>query len=221
MRRVKDIARVDDTLLLTNWIPEGQMEQRLEEARKEAVTISGHLRLRVKDPRGEVVQERGGINIWTLTGREYLAELMALNLLNPTRTGVRDDRVLYIGLGSGTTPEVPGVSALVDPVEFRVGEFLAQCQVPATFPADTDGSPRTAVQFIREFAGNEVSLGASVVITEAGLYTDGDPGDNNSVPCPTDYASTALRAPVAYKTFEPVTKIQGYSLEVVWEVRIR
>tara|TARA_Y100000310_G_scaffold233149_1_gene235993 strand:- start:2201 stop:2866 length:666 start_codon:yes stop_codon:yes gene_type:complete len=221
MRRVKDIARVEDELRLVTDTPEGRAVQRLEEAKKGPVTISGHLTLRVKDPRGEVVQERKGLNIWTLTGREFLAELMSLSLLNPTRTGVRDDRVLYIGLGSGTTPEVAEVSALVDPVEYRVGEFLAQCQVPVTFPADTDGSPRTSVQFVREFAGNEVSLGASVVITEAGLYTDGDPNNNNSVPCPIDYASTALRAPVAYKTFEPVTKIQGYSLEVVWEVRIR
>jgi len=221
MRRVKDTARVEDVLQMVAETPEGRQRLHLDHARKAAVTISGHLTLRVKDPRGVVVQERKGLNIWTLTGREYLAELMALGLLNPARTGVRDDRVLYIGLGSGTTPEVPEISALVDPVEFRVGEFLAQCQVPATFPADTDGSPRTAVQFVREFAGNEVSLGASVVITEAGLYTDGDPANNNAVPCPTDYASTALRAPVAYKTFEPVTKIQGYSLEVVWEVRIR
>jgi hypothetical protein len=221
MRRVTDIARVEDVLQLVVDSPEGREQLRLDHAQKAAVTISGHLTLRVKDPRGRVVQERKGVNIWTLTGREFLTELMALSLLNPTRTGVRDDRVLYIGLGSGTTPEVPEVSALVDPVEYRVGEFLAQCQVPATFPADTDGSPRTAVQFIREFAGNEVSLGASVVITEAGLYTDGDPNSNNAVPCPTDYASTALRAPVAYKTFEPVTKIQGFALEVVWEVRIR
>lgn len=221
MRRVKDIARVEDVLQLGVETPEGRTLHRLEQVKKSAVTISGALTLRVKDPRGRVVQERKGLNIWTLTGREFLAELMALSLLNPARTGVRDDRVLYIGLGSGTTPEVPEISALVDPVEFRVGEFLAQCQVPAVFPADTDGSPRTSVQFVREFAGNEVSLGASVVITEAGLYTDGDPQNNNAVPCPTDYASAALRAPVAYKTFEPVTKIQGYALEVVWEVRIR
>jgi hypothetical protein len=60
-----------------------------------------------------------------------------------------------------------------------------------------------------------------VILTEAGLFTDGDPDNNNAVPAPTDFATTATRAPVAYKTFEPVTKPEGFTLEAVWEIRIR
>jgi len=220
--RTKDIVCIEDQLTLGLIRPNGRrMCRHVPQAPKDPVTISGHLTLRVKDPAGHVVQEVDGDNIWTLTGREYLAELMALSLLTPSRTPVRDDRVLYIGLGQGSQAELPEVYGLVDPIEFRVGEFLAQCQVPATFPADPDGTPRTSVQFIREFAGNEVSLGASVIVTEAGLYTDGDPNNNNEVPAPTDFATAAARAPLAYKAFEPVTKPVGFGLEVVWEIRIR
>lgn len=223
--RHKDTVRVEDQLTLRAIPPGGRREPapplQAPPPTKDLVTVSGHLTLRVKDQFGGVVQERSGGNIWTLTGREFLVELMSLSLLTPSRTPVRDDRVLYIGLGSGTQAEVAEVSGLVDPIEFRVGEFLAQCQVPATFPADSAGTPRTSVQFIREFAGNEVSLGSSVIITEAGLYTDGDPDNDNSIPAPTDFATAATRAPLAYKSFEPVTKPEGFALEAVWEIRIR
>lgn len=217
--RGKEIVRVRDFLSLILRGPDGF--RRFFDGGpppKDPVTVSGHLTLRVKNPAGDVVQEVGGDNIWTLTGREFLAELMALSLLSPDRTPVRDDRVLYIGVGGGSTPEVPEIYGLVDPMEYRIGEFLAPCQVPASFPEETS---RTSVQFIREFASNEISLGASVIITEAGLYTDGDPNNDNAIPAPTDFATASTRAPVAYKTFEPVTKPEGFALEAVWEIRIR
>jgi hypothetical protein len=220
--RGKEVVRVQDRLTLRVRDENGQVLE-TRESHGNAPCVEGLFRLRVKNENGETVpgSERTGKNIWTITGREYLVELMSLLLLNPTRTPVRDDRILYIGLGQGSTAEVAEVQSLVDPVEYRVGEFLAQCQVPTTFPADADGTSRTSVQFVREFAGNEVSLGSSIIVTEAGLFTDGDPDNNYSVPCPTDFATAASRPPMAYKSFEPVTKPVGNTLEVVWEIRIR
>ncbi len=222
-RRVKDTVKIEDSVRLTTRCADGSVVQQVASGPpvKDPVTISGHVTLRTRDKKGRIVQEVEGDNIWTLTGREYIAELMTLLALNPARAAVRSDRILYIGLGSGTTTEVAEVSGLNDPVEYRVGEFLAQVQVPATFPADVDGSPRTAVRYIREFASNEISLGAAIVITELGLFTDGDPANDYSVPAPTDFTTASTRAPMAYKTVEPVTKDPDYTLEVIWEVRIR
>jgi len=220
MKFLKDIVRVRDRLRLRVVGGPGGGDDTVSPI-KDGPSIEGRLTLRLKDPDGRVVEERDGNNIWTLTGREYLAELVALALQNPSRTPMRDDRILYIGLGNGNQSEVAEVSGLVSPIEFRVGEFLAQFQVPPTYTADADGTPRTSVQFIREYASNEISLGANAVISEAGLFTDGDPNADNAIPCPTDFATSASRSPLAYKSFDPLVKVEGYGLEAVWEVMFR
>ena len=176
----------------------------------------------LKDAHGQEVpgSRREGHNVWTLTGREYLAELMALQAVNPARVPVRSDRIYYVGVGAGAQAEVESVSALVTPSAYRAGEFLAPVQVPATFPADVSGTPRTAVRFIREYSTSEISLGVDVVLTEAGLFTDGDPFNNNTPPAPTGWAASSTRAPVAYHSFDPITKSSGFTFVVIWEVRI-
>lgn len=176
----------------------------------------------LRDPSGGLVKDsvRKGHNIWTLTGREFLAELMSLFSVTTGWVPVRDDRIYYMGVGEGVQSEVESVSALADPVEYRSGEFLAPIQIPVTFPAAATSTPRTSVQFIREFASNEISVGADVIVTEAGLYTNGDPDNNNDPGRPTDFATAAGQAPVAYHQFEPITKFIGFTLVLLWEVRI-
>jgi hypothetical protein len=176
----------------------------------------------LRDRRGRVVPEsvREGHNVWTLTGREYLVGRMSLASVAPTRVEGRSDCVYYIGIGSGVQTEVESVSALVTPVEYRSGSFLAPIQTPPTFPADTTSTPRTSVRYIREYASNEISLGADVVVTEAGLYTDGDPSNNDAPPAPVTLAAAGGRAPLAYHSFEPITKFLGFTFVIIWEVRI-
>jgi hypothetical protein len=190
----------------------------LRQVVKQEPTIRGHFQMEIRE-RGKLVGCREGDNIWTLTGREYLAELIGLQAL-ATRTTFREDRVAYIGVGSGAQEEVSNITSLVDPVPYKTGEFLAALSMPATFPTSGTSTTTTAIRFVREFSTSEISLGYNVVLTEAGLFTDGDPDDdwNTSSP-PTDFATAAGRAPVAYKAFEPVTKTTQYSLRVVWDVR--
>ena len=180
--------------------------------------VQGYVRLEMRE-RGKLVGVREGSNIWTLTGAEYIAELIALTAFSP-RTTVRDDRIAYIGVGSGAQAETTGVTALVDPVPYISGEFLAAVAAPATFPSSGTNTSRTSVQFIREFGQNEISLGYDVVLTEAGLFTDGDPDNDWSIPAPTDFTTTTDRAPMAYKTYEPITKTTDFTLRAVWEVRV-
>jgi hypothetical protein len=191
----------------------------LRETLKHNPQVKGHLSLEMRDG-GKLVGRREGFNIWTLTGREYLTELIALQSVNPTRETYRGDRVAYIGMGTGAQPEVSNITSLVEPVPVKTGEFLAGLATPVSFPVTGTDAARTAVQFVREFSQGEISLGFDVVLSEAGLFTDGDPDNNWDITStPTDFATSSGRAPVAYKTYEPITKTTQFTLRTVWEVR--
>ena len=179
--------------------------------------IEGRFHLEAREG-GKLRTTRAGKNIWTLTGREYLSELISLAASSP-RTVFREDRVAYIGMGIGAQSEVADIESLVDPVAYQAGLYLASTVTPATFPSTGTGTPKTSAQFVREFGTGEISLGMNVVLTEAGLFTDGDP-DNDWDLGTIDTSTAAFgRAPVAYKTFEPVTKTTQFTIRVIWEVR--
>jgi hypothetical protein len=181
--------------------------------------VEGRVRIETREG-GKRRQVSEGKNIWTLTGREYLAELIALSARSP-RTTFRDDRVSYIGLGIGSQAEVANIESLVDPVPYMDAEFLAPTQTPALFPASGTGTPITSVQFVREFGTTEISYDDSaVVLSEAGLFTDGNPDEDWSVALlDTTFAGASDRAPMAYKTFEPITKTTSFTMRVIWEIR--
>ena len=192
----------------------------LVETLKHEPQVQGHLHLELRDERGKLIEVRDGFNIWTLTGREFLAELMALQSVNPTRQVFRNDRIAYVGVGTGAQLEVSNISGLVNPVPYRTGQFLAPLAAPATFPVSGVEAARTAVRFARRFGRNEISLGYNVVISEYGLFTDGDPDNNwDTSSTPTDFATASSRAPMAYKAEEPITKTVAFALDLIWEVR--
>jgi len=183
---------------------------------KSAPAIEGYVEIDTFE-NGRRRQHVEGSNIWTLTGREYLAELIALRAYTGDEF-FRNDRIAFVGVGIGSQPEVANISSLVQGTPYAPGEFLARLKVPATFPVLSSTSSRTAVRFIREYGQNEISLGSNVIITEAGLFTDGNPDDNWARPTPTGMA-VSDRAPMAYKTFEPITKTSSFTLRLIWEVR--
>jgi hypothetical protein len=123
-------------------------------------------------------------------------------------------------MGLGAQPEVADIASLVDPITYRSGLYLAPLESPATFPASGTSGTRTSVQFVREFSTAELSLGTSVVLTEAGLFTDGEPEYDWSLSDIVVSDAAFDRAPVAYKTFEPITKTTQFTLRLVWEIRI-
>lgn len=169
--------------------------------------------------RGKIVPKacRQGKNIWTLTGREHLAQLMSYRSYGPPIVGERRDRIRYFGFGSGSSPEVSSVDVLSTPIAFDSGSnFLAQVSLP-TYPLSPS---RTTVRYTRIYTSTELSVVGDVVITEAGLFTDGDPGaDFEPETRDITLASALLQAPNAYKVFDPLTKTQNFEIEVSWEVR--
>lgn len=184
----------------------------------EIIHASGFFSIIARE-RGKLVPKncRDGKNIWTLTGREHLAQLMSYRSYGPPLVGERRDRIRYFGFGSGSQPEVSSVDVLASPVAFDAGNnFLAQVSIP-TYPLSPS---RTTVRYTRIYASTELSVVGDVVVTEAGLFTDGDPGsDFEPGTRSLTLANALLQAPNAYKVFDPLTKTQNFEIEVSWEVR--
>lgn len=219
----KDIVRVADqgiarllnkgkTALSRAWFSETD--------ERSVVEVKGWVRAVCRE-RGKIVPGtlREGHNIWTNTGREYLALLMSIET-GPT-TPFRNDRMAYIGVGTGATVEDVGVLNLVTPIEYVAGQFLAALDIPPTFPLTPS---RTTVRYHRIFAETELTMtvGSQVNISELGLFTNGSP---SAVPAyspgtrATGIATAGAQAPSAYKTFEPIGKTDALELEVSWEIR--
>jgi hypothetical protein len=207
---VRLINKVGDILGNRHWVTDES---------NSVVEVKGWVRAVCRE-RGKIVKGslREGHNIWTNSGREYLALLMSIETGS---TAFRSDRMAYIGVGTGSTIEDVGVLKLVQPIEYLTGQYLAGLDVPPTFPLTPT---RTTVQYRRVFAENQITLtpGSQVNISELGLFTNGSP---SAVPAynpgtrDTGIANAALQAPNAYKTFEPIGKTDSLELEVLWEVR--
>lgn len=215
------------TRLLRTFLPQRVL---WDLAHATAPSIRGHVTLETREG-GKLREVREGHNIWTLTGREYIAELIGLESTTTWATGAggadaiipdgfRHDRIAYIGMGSGAQAEVSNITGLVSPVPYVSAQFLAALVIPATFPAASGSTTNTSIRFTREFSRSEISLGYNVVLTEAGLFTNGNPASSWALPAPTAFSTASTRAPMAYKTFEPITKTTSYTLKVIWDVRI-
>lgn len=193
---------------------------------KEALYVEGFVSMVCRE-RGKIVPgtRREGKNIVTLAGREFYARVGSYSSYSPL-TKARQDGIRYVGFGTGTTPEVSSISRLVSPIAYdnaSGGLFLAELAIP-TFPFQTSGSYGTVARYTREFSELELSTSGEVVLTEAGLYTDGSP---TSTPTPFEpgtrdrsLAQANFQAPNAYKTFEPLVKSQNFVLQLAWEMRL-
>ena len=222
-----DLVRVTDQLRFGFIDPAGSVQQSVilgPPGQKEIIQVEGFFSAVCRE-RGKLVYgtRREGKNIWTVTGREFLAKLMsyatygssahASGSLNPD-VPARDDRVRYFGFGTGAQPEVSSVTALVSPIAFDGGgTFLAQVSLP-TYPLPT------TVEYSRTFNETELSTSGAVNLTEAGLFTDGSPTASYA-PRTRDVSlvNAAAQAPVAYKAFEPLRKTQNFVLEAAWQIR--
>ena len=195
---------------------------------RSVIEVKGWVRALCRE-RGKIVpgSRREGKNIWTNTGREFLAMLMTYK---PGGTNpYRNDRTSYIGIGIGLQTEDPGVVSLISPVPYVSGTFLAPLDHNATdFPLSPT---RTTVKYVRVFAEDQLTFGAtsSLLISELGLFTDGNPNSDFQAGAPPpvgpgrpdDINSALLQAPVAYKGLpEPVEKTNALEFQVEWEIRL-
>lgn len=217
---MKDTVNVKDLvkLLTRNGVDGKVIDNVVGGLEQDQPTVEGHFSMVARE-RGKIVYgtHRQGNNIWTLTGREYLAQLMSYRSYGPPSVGERRDRIRYIGFGIGSQPEVSSVGNVLSPIAYNASnDFLAQLSLP-TYPLSPS---RTTVRYSRIFTETELSVVGTVTLTEAGLFTDGDSGsDFDPETRDITLANALLQAPSAYKAFEPLSKTQNFVLEVSWEVR--
>jgi hypothetical protein len=188
------------------------------------IEVKGWVRTLMRE-RGKIVpgSRREGHNVWTNTGREYNAMLQTLK--SDSTTPYRNDRIYYLGVGTGLQTEDPSVVGLVNPVPFIANTFLAPLAHAATdFPLSPT---RTTVRYLVSFAEDHLTfdLTPSLLISELGLFTNGNPENGFEVGPPptgrlTDIITAAQQAPVAYKALlEPVEKTNALEFQVEWEIR--
>jgi hypothetical protein len=183
---------------------------------KSVVEVSGWVRTLMRE-RGKIVpgSRTEGHNVWTNTGREYLAMLMTYQ---SSGAAYRSDRIKYIGVGTGMRVEEPGVTSLSVPVAYESSNFLANISNAATsFPYTPS---RTSIRYSITFTESQISTTGPVLITELGLFTDGDRGTFEVGARDTSLANAGLQAPVAYKYMpDPIEKTQALQFQIEWEIR--
>jgi hypothetical protein len=177
---------------------------------------------------GKIVtgSRREGHNIFTSIGRNWLSKLVSWQDIGSFDTPYTRRRVRWIGVGSGSQLEVESVNSIANPSLITSSYYLVAIQ-SVEFPTST------SVRFIKEFALNEISfIGTPVTLTEAGLFVDVNPADTGALsdgsedlahePGVVDTTlnpALSINAPVAYKSFEPLTKTVDFTLEVRWDFR--
>lgn len=185
--------------------------------------------------RGKIVARREGHNIWLNLGEEWLAMLIGYFSLSPD-TPETDYRIKYMGLGIGGNRQLapgtansgylltdyggsnnqtdtdPTVTELERPVRVSGGSGApaAGDAWVVTVQAPPDHPIASQTVFKRVFTQQEVSYYPylTVPLSEIGLFT--------SAADPVYYKNN----PVAYDTFDTISKTVAVELEVEWTIRI-
>lgn len=144
--------------------------------------------------------------VLTVTGQTWLRDLCAWSSVGDPDVSVTEDRLRWIGVGSGGFPMAPNVLTLDQGVEVTTGNYLTELEDPPTFPT------AQSIRLRREFTTSEVSISTPVLVSEAGLFVDQnptltlDPTDNDN-------------PPVLYKSFNGLMKSSDFSLVVEWGLK--
>ena len=179
----------------------------------------------LRDRDGKVVPEsvRKAHNVFTTTGKNWLSKLSAWSTIGSLDEPYTNRRVRWMGVGTGVQAEVTSVTALANPALYAGSDFLAPIS-SVSFPTST------SVRFIRTYGLTEITIWGAVVLTEAGLFADVNPYDfvtggegseDTLAPSGTSVLDPTIGSnpPVAYKSFDPITKTQDFTLEIRWDLR--
>lgn len=157
---------------------------------------------------------RTGHNVFTEVGRLWVSRLVAWTTVGVTTDDVPGDerRPRWLGVGSGSQLEQRGAERLVAPLTITTAPdaYLRAVAAPA-FPVIF--SQRYTVAFTGASADFD-HHGASVSVSEAGLYVDVDDGGG-----PLLDPGVGTNQLAFYKSFAALTKLAAQTLTVTWELR--
>jgi len=153
------------------------------------------------------VFRRRGHNVLTAVGRDALSRLFVWGTFGSPDVPLTERRARWIGVGGGSQPETLGVVQLVVPLQITAGVYLkVLSHTLNAFPIITFVTVRTI------FTPTEITYSAAaVVVSEAGLYFDVSPPGYLSPSSPNN-------APAFYRSFEPLVKLNSFSMEILWEL---
>lgn len=159
---------------------------------------------------------RKGHNVFTDFGRQWLRELVIWSIIGDLDTvddaPYNERRFRWIGVGTGVQYELRSVESLVSPLSVTTGPTTYLRVLPApTFPTFN------SIKYTVAFTGASADFdhhGASVTVSEAGIFVDIDDGGGPGLD-PTD----SDNIPVAYKTFDALTKAAAQTLTITWEFK--
>jgi len=146
--------------------------------------------------------------VLTQTGREWLTQLCPWSFIGAPDVAFTEDRIRWVGLGSGGFPMIPGVMTLDSPIEYATGLYLTELSASpgTTFPTVQ------SVEFTRQYLTTEVSLTGPALVSEAGLFVDQNPSLNLD-------PAVSNNPPVFYKSFEGLMKSSDFLLLVDWTLK--
>jgi hypothetical protein len=172
---------------------------------------------------GLTVATRHGHNVITAYAKEeWLPGLVSWETLGaPADVPSNNNRLRWIGIGSGWRPEVPGVKFLELPLPVDYGPpavYLAE-----VVPGSMTRPVVTSIRINHTFAGADIAELGDVDLTEFGLYAgykdatlyypEWEPGTRMD-------PDSAINPVVAYKSFiDPLTVAIANTLVVEWEIR--
>lgn len=149
---------------------------------------------------------RTGHNVFTDAGKDVFRDLIVWDSMGSIDAARTNRRLRWSSVGTGLQPESVFATKLVSPLQVTSGgDYLKVLDHTTTsFPTIT------TLRHTIVYAASELSHSGDVVLTEAGLYADSNPGltldpalDDNEL--------------MFYKTFEGLVKTPAFSLEIVWE----
>lgn len=146
---------------------------------------------------------------WTLNGRDALARLFTWSAFDPD-VAYTALRPRWVGLGNDGQPESEGVIRLASSLPIVAGTYLRALDSSVTvFPTLTSGLVKAL------FTSTEITYAlAGVLMSEAGLFFDAMVAGVSSVD-----PTLPGNAPAIYESFEPLAKLDSFTLEVTWELQ--
>lgn len=141
--------------------------------------------------------------VLTQTGREWMARLCAWSSIGDPDVPVTEDRLRWIGVGSGGFPMTPGVMTLDVPIEYETGFYLRELFAPA------GSHRRLETVYDRTYTGSQLSISGPVLVSEVGLFADQSPSLNFD-------PAVGNNPPVFYKSFDGIMKSSDFYLGLQW-----